>query len=138
MAKKRRSRQPKSPARSHHVIARPLRVLKRPVALSTKPYVGYDAYAGKTPLTAYQDRRLYNPWPAALRPAFSLPRSAARIVVKKVAPKAAVPWGIKFAQPRRVLICLRRHARREVLLALGKGGGGKRRPKRNNFSGVSC
>lgn len=44
--------------------------------------------------------------------------------------------------PRRAVgflaLCVRRKVRREVLLALGRGGGGKRRPRRNKWSDVRC
>lgn len=42
-----------------------------------------------------------------------------------------------FFHSKRVLICVRRHARREVLLAKGKGGK-NRRGKRNAWSNVHC
>lgn len=43
-----------------------------------------------------------------------------------------------FKAPKFVAICVRRKIRREVLLALGRGGGGKRRPRRNAYSNVRC
>lgn len=49
-----------------------------------------------------------------------------------------VPAGVRFKAPRKILVCVRRKARREVLLALGRGGGGHRRPRRSYFSSVRC
>ena len=128
--------------RSSRNRAKPLRSLPvvrfrpRPVA----PFRGYDATIGK--LADLEDRRRFHPM-RALRPAFSLPRGASRLVVRE--PKRAralfpaqTRAVIAFANPRRVLICLRRKARREVLMALGKGGGGAKRPRRNEFSDVRC
>lgn len=118
-------------------IARPLRVRPRPVL---PPYRPYDAFAGK--LTVLEDRRQFHPM-RAWRPAFSIPRAAARLVAKE--PRNARRFGaqtravIAFANPRRVLVCLRRKARREVLLALGQGGGRKgRKPRRTEYSDVRC
>ena len=51
-----------------------------------------------------------------------------------------VPARVQFAVPKKVAICIRRKARREVLHALkltkkGKGGGAR---KRNLWSNVKC
>lgn len=112
-----------------------VRFRPRPVS----PFVGYDAFAGKK--TVLEDRRQFHPM-RALRPAFSLPRAAARLVVKEPRrPRsflAQTRATIAFADPRRVLICIRRKTRREVLMALGGGGGGKRKPRRNQHSDVRC
>jgi len=94
------------------------------------------------PLSTYEDRRAYHPISRAFRPAFSIP-TAARII-KAVEPKASRRFQsqtkatLAFAEPRRVLVCIRRRTRKEVLLALGKGGGGKRKPRRNHLSEVTC
>ena len=105
----------------------PLRSLPRPLV---------------APLTNYEDRRAYHPISRAFRPAFSIPRAAR--IIRAVEPKAPRLWSaqtkstLAFAEPRRVLVCLRRQVRKEVLLALGKGGGGKRKPRRNHLSEISC
>lgn len=94
------------------------------------------------PLTTYEDRRAYHPTSRAMRPAFSIPRSAR--IIRAVEPKKPRLWSaqtkatLAFAEPRRVLVCIRRQSRREVILALGKGGGGKRKPRRNNLSEITC
>lgn len=44
-----------------------------------------------------------------------------------------------FEEPRRVLICVRRQSRKEVLFAKRKAGrGGMRPPRRNYWSSISC
>lgn len=95
------------------------------------------------PLSTYEDRRTYHPISRAFRPAFSIPRASR--IIKAVEPKAVRRFSaqtkatLAFADPRRVLVCLRRRARKEVLLALGKGGGGsKRKPRRNHLSEITC
>jgi len=50
-----------------------------------------------------------------------------------------VPSGIQFEDPSRVLICIRRKQRKEVLHALKKTGkSGQKRPRRNHYSEVLC
>lgn len=50
----------------------------------------------------------------------------------------ALPSAIEFQAPKRVLVCVRRKARREVLHALGGAGGRVKRPRRNRDSNVIC
>lgn len=46
---------------------------------------------------------------------------------------------VGFYQPKKVLICVRRQTRKEVLHAFNKTGkGGQRRPRRTYYSSVSC
>lgn len=45
---------------------------------------------------------------------------------------------LKFAAPKKTMICIKRKIRREVLLAFGRGGGRHKNPKRNRHSEVSC
>lgn len=50
-----------------------------------------------------------------------------------------VSWESRtFADPIRVYICARRKIRRAVMFALGRGGGGKRKGRRNFYSDVRC
>lgn len=84
------------------------------------------------------DRRQWHPerWD---RPLAAVPRSAARVVVKDSAtPQRRLPAQLAFSDPRKLLVCHKRKERREVILALGKGGGGNRPPKRNRWSNISC
>lgn len=59
---------------------------------------------------------------------------------RKVVRVQTVPSRIRFDQPRRVLICIRRKVREEVLHALGRTGRGQKRrdPRRNAHSHISC
>lgn len=105
------------------------------------------------------DRRFFNPTerispPAAFTPAAVRlvdraavlpPRQAARSLSRSVRPSSRllrapglVGTRIGFAIPEKVAICVRRHARREVILALGKGGSRHRKPRRNAWSGIQC
>lgn len=95
------------------------------------------------PLTVYEDRREFHP-ERDLRPARSFSkRSYSDVVSEPVRskPRALLsPDTFKFAVPKKVLVCVRRQQRREVLHALKltrrRGGAGARR--RNYWSAVSC
>lgn len=45
---------------------------------------------------------------------------------------------VRFAQPSKVAICVRRRIRKEVIFAVGKSGSKAGRRRRSYFSGVSC
>lgn len=88
------------------------------------------------------DRRTYSPTPYRT---IASPRRAARLVPDKfgagIRNQNMLPSGIQFANPKRVAICLRRKARREVLHALKltrKSGRGGSRRNRNLWSTVKC
>lgn len=107
-------------------------------------------------LTASEDRRRFEPVPRGKiaqgpqdRPArtlYGVPKH--RLLVKPLkasrsgrqrAPRSpiAVAHAVRFANPSKVAICVRRRIRREVIFANNKAAGaGKRR--RTYFSGVSC
>lgn len=107
-----------------------------------RPLVRAPVLSRFTDLRPIEDRRTF--YPARFsEPARSLPRSAARLVVRpkvssRTQPRLMVPSAVTFAAPKRVVLCVRRKRRREVLFARGKGGGGHRRPRRNQFSDVEC
>lgn len=96
-------------------------------------------------LKTFEDRRTSHPL-GKNRPAFALPKSAGRIVVKDnpgrtkpTYPGAQTKARLSFADPTRVAICVRRKTRREVLHALKltrKGAGSSKRL--TSYSGVSC
>lgn len=44
----------------------------------------------------------------------------------------------RFAVPKQTMVCVRRTIRRQVLFAKGRGGGGHKRPRRNQWSNVRC
>lgn len=58
----------------------------------------------------------------------------------KASPRLSVPRGIAFAEPHRLVLCVRRKQRKQVLHALRKTGKGvkRRNPKRNYWSSISC
>lgn len=93
------------------------------------------------PLTQVEDRRTYHPLGPA-RPARSLSGSPHRLIVPKARTYARissrVPHMIGFANPSKILICVRRKIRREVILAKGKGGGRHRRPRFSHYSSIKC
>lgn len=76
------------------------------------------------------DSRFFHPTERAFRFAAAPVRSATRLVAKGS--------GVQFADPRRVLVCLRRKMRREVLHAKSVAGGRVGKPRRNVWSDVSC
>ncbi len=90
------------------------------------------------PLRLYEDRRVFHPR-GRQRAAFSEPRLAARVVVSPVRSRR-LPAALSFTDPRRVVVCVRRRIRRQVLFANGTGGarGRKRQPRRNEFSSIRC
>lgn len=81
-------------------------------------------------------RRQNRPIPAVTRPALKL--VARPRMVRKGAQRGAF-IRVGFADPKRVLTCVRRHARRQVLHALKRLGGGAGKPRRfNSNSFVRC
>lgn len=78
------------------------------------------------------DGRFFHPSPKLTRPFAAAPRSAARLVMRGT--------GVQFANPRRVVVCVRRKIRKEVMFALGVGGqaGRKAKPRKSAGSEISC
>lgn len=91
-----------------------------------------------TYLRLLEDRRQFFPDP--VRPARAGRRASTQLVVpKKNDPSRKLSAGVQFKAPRDVAICVRRHTRREVLLARGLGGGRPRKRARwSEFSSVRC
>lgn len=111
--------------------SRPLFSVRRPVNLSL-----------------YEDRRVFHP-ERAYRPALSFSRKSSAVVKLRqptsVAKKRVVPFRWKlpdvlaFTNPVKVLLCVRRKERREVILAKNlhrKGAGGSKH--RNWWSDIKC
>lgn len=92
-----------------------------------------------------EDRRRWNPQ-RSQAPAKSFVSARHRLQAVPSRGKASRPgsfyWPtarIGFEYPRRVLICVRRSVRREVLHARGVAGKvGQRRPRRGPYSSVRC
>lgn len=119
--------------------------IARTIGRRTSIVSDYDPYGqedrrGWHPLSAWGDS------PLDWRPASYLPSLLpARFVIGgRKASRPGRPFAlpklspvVAFDQPRRVLVCVRRKARREVLFArgtFGRGGQGRR----SAYSGISC
>ncbi len=96
-------------------------------------------------LRQLEDRRTY--YPEKVRPAASFSKPRHRLtVIDRVGETPNKFRGISqtkaivaFKAPQKVLICARRQIRKEVLHAYNKAGKtGQRRPRRNEYSNVSC
>lgn len=89
------------------------------------------------PLTVFEDRRQFHPQ-GPTRPAASISKSRHRL---KVRPD---PWKqtkatLLFDTPDKVLVCVRRGIRKEVMHAIGKAGKrGQKKPRRSEYSSISC
>lgn len=96
-------------------------------------------------LRKIEDRRTYHP-SGPMRSARSFNKAHHRLVVKASRPgrkpKAASsfpPAKVQFHDPKKVLVCVRRQTRREVIFATKRRGkGSSARRKHNWFSDVSC
>lgn len=109
-----------------------------------------DSYSGPDPAplaswspATFEDRRTYHPDPLLGWPARRFSGPLARLSVfprGKVVSRGFPRVGVGFAPPvGRVVVCVRRKARRGVLHALGIAGGhGLRRPRRGPYSSVRC
>lgn len=90
-------------------------------------------------LRVYEDRRLWHPDGLA-RPA----RSFDRATTLKMGPaKPSRPWqlpsAVNFTAPSRVVLCVRRKIRKQVMFAKHKAGrGGQRPPRWSYWSSVNC
>lgn len=106
-----------------------------------------------SPLTVFEDRRQFHP-EGDYAPARSFNKSRHRLVVRpaRAVAKASrsfkspelftpkfVTSSVYFDAPKRVLVCVRRKIRKQVMFALKKAGrAGQRRQRRNEFSDVYC
>lgn len=101
----------------------------------------YRLLARSPLLRMYEDRRAFHPL-RDYRAARSFSNRGHGVVVSKsVADSSSFPRStLRFAVPNKVLICVRRKERKEVLHALGRvgrgSGGGKKH--RNQYSEVHC
>lgn len=128
MARRRASRQKRRIRRVVNANANRLRLPRSPVSPSLSPL----------DLSIYQDRRHYHPL-RAYAPAFSFGSTARLPEPSRIQPRSQTKARITFSDPRKVLVCVRRKERREVLFARGVGGArGLRKGKRGPFSHISC
>lgn len=99
--------------------------------------------AVRSPLTEVEDRRFFHP--DSVKPlrtyrgsrtprlVYHRPRKPPKGRLRKM-----LPYGISLAAKESVLMCIRRKARRGVILALGNGGGYHRKPRRGPNSNIWC
>lgn len=85
-------------------------------------------------LQLVSDRRRWHPDP--IRPAVTQSIARPRLA-QRYSAKGRLA-GIGFADPTKVLICIRRRARRRAMFAFGGAGGSVKRPKWNYYSHVRC
>lgn len=103
------------------------------------------AFSGRSfPLNEIEDRRTWHPQ-GDVRPARRVLAPASRFrVVRPVSTQASlveassVPISVGFQDARRVLVCVRRKQRREVLFAKGYGGAGTPPRRFSEYSKISC
>lgn len=94
--------------------------------------------------TLYEDRRRHHP-DGYHRPALTVGQHTKLQLVRQPASARHLAQQkypdprLRFKAPERVLICVRRHQRKEVMFATNKAGrGGQRRPTRNNYTNIHC
>jgi len=120
---------------------------QRAISISPKPNANLRLLSSpprwqfpRVDLRLFEDRRSFHP-NKFISPARSIgPRSDARLMVQTAKRPALLSPSVVFNEPRRILICVRRNVRKEVLHALNKAGAGSGRKKkhRTQFSDVSC
>lgn len=76
------------------------------------------------------DMRLFNPDP--------IPVVSFNVQDRRLVAGPTMKSRPAFFAPDNIMLCARRHRRREVMFAIGRSGGGNRRGKRNAYSGISC
>lgn len=89
-------------------------------------------------LRLLEDRRRYDPTRRVSLPRRELARGA---ISSRVVERGRMPATLRmsFVAPKRVLVCVRRSQRREVLFAERRTGKGSRSPRhRNEWSDVKC
>lgn len=94
-------------------------------------------------LTPYLDNRLWRPESPLSRPISRLGGSPARLKVHAPAapvgkPVTFLPSGVAFRDSSRVLLCIRRARRKQVIHALGVAGRRVRKPKFRADSRITC
>lgn len=93
-------------------------------------------------LDLFEDRRLFTPDPLPPAKSFNTPHHRLTIPKSKArsfSRPGPVPHQLGFAAPEKVLICVRRKIRKEVLHAYKRTGRGSGRPNRRGpFSDIHC
>lgn len=103
------------------------------------PLIDLTAIPPSDLLRSIEDRRAYYP-ERAVRPAslFSKPRH--RLQMSPGTNLFKLPIGVGFEDSARVLVCVRRAKRRQVMFALKKAGrgGGSRKRRKGPYTDVKC
>lgn len=94
---------------------------------------GYSTLIGD-PVSQVSDHRRFTPTDTSFA---DLRGGQSRSQVGNAYSKA-LPYGIAFSNKTGTLVCIRRHTRRDVIMALGKGGGNHKPPRRNHNSNIWC
>lgn len=95
------------------------------------------------PLQSFEDRRAWHPLGQAA-PARSFSQTRHRLTIpakSRFFPGPRLSNVVGFVNPQRILICVRRRIRREVIHALrfaGRGRGKQRPPRRSEYSSIHC
>lgn len=119
--------------------------------VAVRPNISYSrpslvTFTPRVALSQIEDRRTYHPLDF-FRPARSFNRSQHSLVVKQPAKNKdrfsglrGLPTAIQFYAPKKVLVCVRRQRRKEVIHALKKTGKGaaKRHRRRSYYSNIHC
>lgn len=125
------------------VASRNARFRSRDLRRKSMVPTGHETvYIPKSYLSEIEDRRLYHP-EGVSRPFRALNRAVARlkavdVKVHKKEKEKIIPRFIGFIDPARVLVCIRRKVRREVMHAMGAAGGSVRPPHRTESSEIRC
>lgn len=127
-----------------------LRTIKPPSVKLSPVVETIVRHTSPTALREIEDRRTYHPQ-GPKRPARSVDKPLHRLVITKgpehpapskrsQATLSALPKGVSFHAPKKVLVCVRRQARKEVLFALSKTGKGARARRRRHsyYSKIGC
>lgn len=88
-------------------------------------------------LREIEDRRTWHPL-SGRRPAAGLISPRHRLREVAVSKTARIPWAVGFQDAVQVAVCIRRKERKEVLHAIGKVGGGHKRPRYSWYSEIVC
>lgn len=125
-----------------------LRQLSKPTIRLSPVVETIVRHTAPTALRDIEDRRTYHPQ-GKQRPARSIDKPTHRLVMP-VHPKAPaqnkrtqaprMPHTVQFAAPKKVLVCIRRKTRKEVLHALNKTGKGARARHRrqSEYTTIRC
>lgn len=90
-----------------------------------------------------EDRREYHPDPYrppatyTSEPAYVSPSPISKTKKGRLRSNAFIAHTLSFNHPKKVLLCVKRKTRREVLLALGRGNG-RAKKHRNHYSKIRC